>query len=149
MIITGEEIKKGQTFTNGTTSTRHELLCEETLLTRNLTTGREYNISIDSHVYDVKDQIKKVTRKAQFATANNSKVGDKLKCLCIPYYVDDMRVYYEEVTIESIEISKTGKRVKVMYSDGRGVSNIGLNTYFQPITDKWIAEMIEERGFKK
>jgi hypothetical protein len=79
----------------------------------------------------------------------NSKVGDKLSCLCIPYFVDDMRVYYEEVTIESIEVSKTGKRVKVVYSNGSGVSNIGLNTYFQPITDKWVAEMINERGLKE
>lgn len=88
-------------------------------------------------------------KKAQFATANNSKVGDKLQLLCIPYYCEDMRIYYIDVTIKSIELSKTGKRVKITYDNGMGVSNIGLNTYFQELTEKFLNKISKERGWRE
>ena len=51
------EIKKGQTFTNGSGSTRFEMINIETLLIKNLTTGKESNLTIDSSVYDVKEAV--------------------------------------------------------------------------------------------
>jgi hypothetical protein len=64
------EIKKGQTFTNGTTSIRFEMLNVETLLIKNLKTGKESNLSIDSHVYNLSELV----AKRVYIDYNNNKV---------------------------------------------------------------------------
>lgn len=88
------------------------------------------------------------TKKAQFATYNNSKVGDTIEFLEIPYYKDDLRMYYSKRVITKMELSKTGKRIIVTYDNGLKTSDIGLNTYFQEISNKFLNEMIKERGLK-
>lgn len=50
-----ENVTTGQTFTNGTSLVRFELLNKETLLVKNLETGKETSKTDDTHVYDVKD----------------------------------------------------------------------------------------------
>lgn len=88
------------------------------------------------------------TKKAQFATYNNCKVGDIIEFLKIPYYEDDLRMYYIKKTIVKMELSKTGKRITVTYDDGSCTVDIGLNTYFQELSNKFLNEMIEERGWR-
>ena len=88
-------------------------------------------------------------KKAQFATYYNSKVGDVLEFLEIPYFQDDLRMYYVKRTITKIELTKTGKRIVVTYDKGANNENIGLNTSFQPLTEKFLNEKIKTRGWKK
>jgi hypothetical protein len=88
-------------------------------------------------------------KKAQFATANNSKIGDKLAFLVIPYYKEDMTIFYKESIIDKIIISKTGKRVEVIFTDGKTIGNQGLNTPLQVLTDKFINEIATVRGWRK
>jgi hypothetical protein len=88
------------------------------------------------------------TKKAQFTTYNNSKVGDVIEFLEIPYYQDDLRMYYSKRTITEMKLSKSGKRIIVTYDNGYGTSNIGLNTYFQELSDKFLNKMIEKRGWR-
>jgi len=91
----------------------------------------------------------KVMKQARHATANNTKVGDKLEFIQIPYYVDDMRIYKQIFTVREIKISKTGKRVEVFFTPNtKYVGNIGFNTTFQDITDKFLQELIDDRGIK-
>ena len=92
--------------------------------------------------------MKPTTKKAQFSTYNNSKVGDVIEFLEIPYYQDDLRIYYSKRTITEMELSKSGKRIIVTYDNGYVTADIGLNTYFQPISDKLLNRMIEERGWR-
>ena len=88
-----------------------------------------------------------VIKKAQFATYNNSKVGDIIEFLEIPFYKDDLRMYYSKRTITEMKLSKSGKRVIITYNDGFETSGIGLNTYFQELSNKFFNEMIKERGW--
>jgi hypothetical protein len=89
------------------------------------------------------------TKKAQFATYNNCKVGDVIEFLEIPYYKDDLRMYYSKRTITEMKLSKSGKRITVTYDNGFDpTSDIGLNTYFQELSNKFLNEMIEERGWR-
>jgi len=91
----------------------------------------------------------KNSRKAQFATYNNSKVGDVIQFLVIPFYKDDLRIYYSERTITEMKLSKSGKRVVVTYDNGFGTSGIGLSTVFQEgLTNKFLDEIIKERGWR-
>ena len=89
-----------------------------------------------------------ITKKAQFTTYNNSKVGDVIEFLEIPYYQDDLRMYYSKRTITEMKLSKSGKRINVTYDNGYVTSNIGLNTYFQELSDKFLNKMIEKRGWR-
>lgn len=140
------EVKKGQTFTNGTSSVRFEMLNIENLLIKNLTTEKESYLKIDSLVYDVKYS---EVKKAQFSTYNNCKVGDLIEFLEIPFYKDDLRLFYSKRIITKMELSKTGKRVIITYDNGFKTSDIGLNTYFQEgLTEKFMDEMTKERGWR-
>jgi len=88
------------------------------------------------------------TKKDRYSTANNSKVGDVIKFLQIPYFQDDSRMFWIERTITSIELSKTGKRVKVTFDDDFSVSNIAPNTPFCDVNDKFMTRMESERGWR-
>jgi len=87
-------------------------------------------------------------KKAEFSTYYNSKVGDVIEFLEIPYFQDDLRMYYSKKTITKMELSKTGKRIIVTYDNGDVTSDRGLNTSFQQLTEKFLNEMIEKRGWK-
>ena len=87
-------------------------------------------------------------KKDRYSTANNSRVGDVIQFLQIPYFKDDLRMFWIERTIESIELSKTGKRAKVTFNDGFIVSNIAPNTAFCDVNDKFMERMEKERGWK-
>ena len=50
-----------------------------------------------------------IIKKAQFATYNNSKVGDIIEFLEIPFYKDDLRIYYSKRVITEMKLSKSGK----------------------------------------
>jgi hypothetical protein len=88
------------------------------------------------------------TTKARFATYNNSKIGNQLQFLDLPFYADDMRLSYKLLTIVSMKVSKTGKRVSVTFCNGLNLPSIGLNTPFEDITDKFLNEISTERGWK-
>jgi len=88
------------------------------------------------------------TKKARFSTATNSKIGDTIAFLKIPYSTDDRRMYWEEREITSIELSKTGKRVKVVFNDGYFVDQIAPNTTFESLNDKFLDEMTKELGWR-
>ena len=131
MIITIEEIKKGQTFTNGTTSTKHELLCEETLLTRNLTTGREYNISIDSHVYDVSELVEDriytdYKGNVVSLTENEKEFIKELDEMIFEYgtivYLDEMELSYSTRVGRGVLSSLIKKNVCVQHEGMLGYS---------------------------
>ena len=89
-----------------------------------------------------------IIKKAQFATYNNSKVGDIIEFLEIPFYKDDLRMYYSKRVITEMKLSKSGKRIIITYDNGFGTSGIGLNTCFQELTEKFLNEMIKERGWR-
>ena len=88
------------------------------------------------------------TKKDRYSTANNSKVGDVIQFLQIPYFQDDLRMFWIERVIKSIELSKTGKRVKVNFEDGYVVDNISPNTTFSDVNDKFMKRVESERGWK-
>ena len=88
------------------------------------------------------------TKKDRYSTANNSKVGDVVQFLQIPYFQDDLRMFWIERVIKSIELSKTGKRVKVNFEDGYVVDNIAPNTTFSDVNDKFMQRMESERGWR-
>lgn len=88
------------------------------------------------------------TKKARFSTATNSKIGDVIAFIKIPYFTDDKRMYLEEREIVSIELSKTGKRVEVVFNDGYIVNQIAPNTFFQDVNDKFLDKMTKELGWK-
>ena len=88
------------------------------------------------------------TKKDRYSTANNSKVGDVIQFLQIPYFQDDLRMFWIERVIKSIELSKTGKRVKVNFVDGYVVDNIAPNTTFSDVNDKFMQRMESQRGWR-
>jgi hypothetical protein len=88
------------------------------------------------------------TKKDRYSTANNSKVGDVVQFLQIPYFQDDLRMFWIERVIKSIELSKTGKRVKVNFEDGYVVDNIAPNTTFSDVNDKFMQRMESQRGWR-
>ena len=87
-------------------------------------------------------------KESRFSTANNTKVGDTIRFIEFPFYTGDDRLYNVDVIVTSIKSNKTGKRVEVNFSNGTCVHNIGFNTPFQPLTDKFLSEQSEERGWK-
>jgi hypothetical protein len=95
-----------------------------------------------------KTKYMKTSKKARYSTATNSKVGDTIAFLKIPYYTDDKRMYWEERKIISIELSKTGKRVKVVFNDGYIVDQIAPNTNFEYLNDKFLDKMTKELGWR-
>jgi len=88
------------------------------------------------------------TKKDRYSTANNSEVGDVVQFLQIPYFQDDLRMFWIERVIKSIELSKTGKRVKVNFEDGYVVDNIAPNTTFSDVNDKFMQRMESQRGWR-
>lgn len=88
------------------------------------------------------------TKKDRYSTSNNTKVGDVIDFLQIPYFKDDLRMYWKKRTCTSIELSKTGKRVKVAFDDGYIISNQAPNTAFCDVNDKFMKRMEKERGWK-
>ena len=50
-------LTKGQTFTNGTTLNKFELLDSKTFLVKNLETSKESNLTRDTHVYNVSELV--------------------------------------------------------------------------------------------
>jgi len=90
----------------------------------------------------------KTTKKDRYATANNINIGDTVEFLQIPYYTEDLRMFWVSRTVENIKLSETGKRVTVSFTDGHYVSNIGPNTPFCDITDKFMKRMEKERGWR-
>lgn len=87
-------------------------------------------------------------RTAFTSTANNSKVGETIAFLVMPYK-GDLRLYWEDKTISSIELTKTGKRVVVKFEDGTVVKNIAPNTPFSESPREWLRKIGQERGWRK
>ena len=95
------------------------------------------------------ENTKNITKQARFATANSSKVGDIVAYLIVPYFEDDLRLYYTNRKISNIEVSKTGKRVRVTYTDGYVTEDIGPNTTFQEASEKFLKKEAEVRGWRE
>ena len=88
------------------------------------------------------------TQLAQHSTANNSKVGTVINFLEVPNFKDDLRLYYVQRTIKDIQLTKSGKRVIVEFTDGYVISDQSPNTTFQQHNDKFVKEIAAERGWK-
>jgi len=57
-MTTLENLTIGQTFTNGTTSVRYEVISLIDFLVKNLNTNKEVNLTQDTHVYNVVAAVK-------------------------------------------------------------------------------------------
>lgn len=92
--------------------------------------------------------MKTETKDLRAVTASDLKVGDVVRFINIPYYKEDLRLFYSYDTVIGFEPTKSGKSVRVIFKEYGKYHLLGWNTPLENSGAKFWEKTIKERGFK-
>ena len=88
-------------------------------------------------------------RDARNTTPKDLKIGDIVHFIKVPYFTDDLRLFWKEEKVSDFKYTKSRKRLTVKFESGSEVGLIADSTVLQQSSQGFWEKLEAKRGWRK